>query len=96
MMFRTTLNARPPHTLRDATRDPFDWLEGPSQSERSRMTLSRLSAAAARALAAAAILAVVLLIAACGGEGCSDDCADQQNTKTTQPPPCDTRPEVCA
>lgn len=29
MMTRPTINGRPPRTLRDACRDPFDWLEGP-------------------------------------------------------------------
>ena len=29
MMTRTTLNAQPPRTLKDATRDPYDWWEGP-------------------------------------------------------------------
>lgn len=29
MKTRPTLNGRPPRTLRDASRDPFDWVDGP-------------------------------------------------------------------
>lgn len=29
MQVRRTLNGRTPHTLRDASRDPYDWIDGP-------------------------------------------------------------------
>lgn len=29
MLTRRTLNGRAPRTLRDASRDPYDWIDGP-------------------------------------------------------------------
>ncbi|HMQ72893.1 MAG TPA: hypothetical protein PKA84_01360 [Rubrivivax sp.] len=46
MILRRTLNGQPPRTLRDAARDPFDWLEAPASAD----THERRARAAERAM----------------------------------------------
>ena len=62
MMTRTTLNSQQPRTLQDASRDPFDWFEGPQAGDnagRYRALANRLMLSLAAVCAVAAWFDVI-------------------------------------
>lgn len=61
-MTRQTLNGRQPRTLRDASRDPFDWIDGPHRGDVHRIgRIGDRAIAVIAAACAAAILVPALL-----------------------------------
>lgn len=58
VMTRHTLNGRPPRTLRDAARDPFDWIDGPHKAALPVSAAMRRIVAAVFAVAAVATVVV--------------------------------------